>query len=264
MKEGVMILDEIVAYKKREVEREKVKMDGLLRMIQKERMMDNSLSLEKALKDSDSISLIAEIKLASPSSGIISYTDDVERRALAYEKAGASAISVITEERYFRGKPDYIPRIERVVSLPILLKDFIIDEYQIYRAKFLGAKAVLLICSILSLHELEKLLYACKEMGLSALLEVHSKEDLEKALSLNGAIIGINNRNLETFQVDLSTTLRLKKFIPEDRIVVSESGISTRKDVILMEEVGMDAILVGETLMRCQDVNKKIEELLGG
>ena len=173
--------------------------------------------------------------------------------AREYQKAGADCISVLTEPKWFLGQNSYLSEIASAVSLPCLRKDFVIDEYMIYEAKALGAAAVLLICSILSQNQLQEYLGLCEELGLSALTETHSEEEIRAAVDAGARIIGVNNRNLNDFSVDLDTSRKLRTLIPTDRLFVAESGISSETDIQLLSEIGADAVLVGEALMRSPD-----------
>ncbi len=209
------------------------------------------------------IRLIAEIKKASPSKGLIRENFSALDIARIYEDKTVDAISVLTEEDFFSGDLNYLTGIRKAVTRPLLRKDFIFDEYQIYESRAFGADAVLLIAALLDKNQAEEYLHLCKEIGLSVLFEVHSQEELEKALRLDVGIIGINNRDLKTLSVDISTTLVLRKEIPAGKIVVSESGIKTREDVVKLEQKGIDAILVGTTFMQSTDIGKKVDELMG-
>ena len=235
------------------------------------RSMPKTRDFASALQSSG-LSLIAEVKRMSPSSGVLRNNFDPVSIAREYEEAGASAISVLTDEKYFGGELSDLKKIRRKTSLPLLQKDFILEGCQIYEARCAGADVVLLISSILEQEKLEFLCALCAEVGLAALVEVHDFSDLEKALTAQAGlpanirqagIIGINNRNLRTFRTDLSVTERLLERIPKDKIVISESGIKERKDVIELEKLGIDAILVGEALVRSPNIKAKIEELLG-
>lgn len=210
-----------------------------------------------------SIRLIAEIKKASPSRGIIRPGFDLVDIARAYEGQGVDAVSVITEEDFFSGRLDFIPTVKKAVTKPILRKDFIIDEYQIYESRVFGADAVLLIASFLEKMQTQEYLDLCRELGLSVLFEVHDLDELEKALWVGAETIGINNRNLKTLAVDLEATFLLKREIPLDRVTVSESGIRTRGDVMRLENAGIDAMLIGTSFMESKDIGKKIDELRG-
>lgn len=208
------------------------------------------------------ISLIAEVKRASPSKGDIRPDLSVAEIVRGYDKAGASAVSVLTEERYFKGSLADLEAARQTTSLPLLRKDFIIDEYQVLEAAAAGADALLLIVAALEPGELKHLMGAAVAAGLDAFVEVHTPDELEVALAAGADPIGINNRNLASFEVSLRTTLDMIEFLPEELLVVSESGIRNRDDVILLEGAGVDAVLVGETLMRSPDPGSKIRELL--
>jgi indole-3-glycerol phosphate synthase len=211
----------------------------------------------------DGISLIAEIKRASPSKGVLCKNLNPSSLARIYEQGGAAAISVLTESEYFQGSFADLEAVRREVDLPLLCKDFVIDSYQIYEARAHGADAVLLIVAILTQHELKTLIETARSLGMAALVEVHNKSELDKALEVSPGIIGINNRNLTDFSVDLKTTLSLKPLIPENIAVVSESGIHTQADVLRLQQAGINAILVGEALVTSPDPAAKINELLG-
>ncbi|MBI4620566.1 MAG: indole-3-glycerol phosphate synthase TrpC [Desulfobacterales bacterium] len=208
------------------------------------------------------IKIIAEVKKASPSKGIIREDFDPVEIAKICEANGASAISVLTEEKFFHGSPDYLKKIREVTAIPLLCKDFIFDEYQIYQARVFGADAFLLIAAILDNCELNVLLKTGRGLGMQALVEVHNLEELKMVLQTEAEIIGINNRDLKTFKTDISTTERLIKEIPQDKIVVSESGINTAEDISRLRECGAHAFLIGESLMRERDIAKKLTELL--
>lgn len=212
------------------------------------------------------IKLIAEVKKASPLKGVICKDFDAVRIAKAYAENGASVISVLTDEKYFSGNLSYLKAIRDALGNkcpPLLRKDFIIDPYQVYEARAAGADALLLIVAILSQNNLKELLDLSHELGMECLVEVHDEADIEVALSSGAGIIGINNRNLKTFVVDIQTTGKLRPLIPPDRLVVSESGISSREDMEMMKRWGIDAVLIGEALVSSPDIDKKIKELLG-
>ncbi len=224
----------------------------------KSRDFKTALSAERG-----EIKLIAELKKASPSKGIILPDFDPASIASLYERKPVSALSVLTEEDFFQGSLSYLGTVRNVASKPVLRKDFIFDDYQIYESKANHADAVLLIASVLGRNQAQEYLHLSGELGLGVLFEVHNEEDLEKALLVKADIIGINNRDLKTLIIDLSTTLRLKKDIPEDRIIVSESGIRNRDDVVTLIDAGIAAILVGTSLMAARDIGAKIDELMG-
>lgn len=210
------------------------------------------------------IQIIAEIKKASPSAGLIDQNFDPLRIAGEYEAADVAAISVLTEEEFFQGSLEILEQVRNHVSLPLLRKDFIIDSYQVYQSKYFGANCILLIASILSEQQLKIFYELAKNLNLNALVEVHNESELKKTLSIDAEIIGINNRNLTTFKVDVETSLKLKEKIPTGKITVSESGIKNYHQVRELEQAGFDAILIGESLMRAEDKKEKIRSLLGG
>lgn len=209
------------------------------------------------------IRLIAEIKKASPSKGIIRQNFDHRKIARVYQEKNVDAVSVLTEENFFRGSLAFIPDVKKFLTKPVLRKDFIFDEYQIYEARANSADAVLLIAAILGKNQAAEFLHLAKEIGLSVLFEVHDFQELETALSIEADIIGINNRNLKTMHIDPMTTIRLKAEIPSGRLVVSESGIQTREDVRRFDEAGVDGLLIGTSFMAADDIGKKIDELIG-
>lgn len=217
---------------------------------------------ERALKK-DGMSFICECKKASPSKGLISPDFPYLEIAKDYELAGADAISVLTEPTKFLGSDEYLREIASAVKKPCLRKDFTVDEYMIYEARLLGAKAVLLICSILSAAQLRDYICLCDTLGLSALVEAHDDKEIESALFAGARIIGVNNRNLKDFTVDTDNSARLRKAVPKDRIFVSESGVKTRENVKKLEEIGVDAVLIGEVLMRSPNKAKMLSELRG-
>lgn len=209
----------------------------------------------------DSLSFICECKKASPSKGIIADDFPYVKIAREYESAGADAISVLTEPKYFLGKNEYLREISEAVKIPVLRKDFVVDEYMIYEAKTLGASAVLLICAILEGSKLREYINICDTLGISALVEAHDESEIHTALDSGARIIGVNNRNLKDFTVDTSNSKRLRKIIPADVIFVSESGIKTPEDVKAAQDFGANAILVGETLMKASDKSAMLASL---
>ncbi|MBN2515651.1 MAG: indole-3-glycerol phosphate synthase TrpC [Deltaproteobacteria bacterium] len=256
-----MILETIVENKKREIRRLKEErplpvLKASLGSIAPPR------DFKTALTGRD-CSIIAEVKMRSPSKGLIREDFDPVGISSLYEKKGAAAISVLTDEQFFGGKSSYLTDIKRAVGIPVLRKDFIIDPYQIYETKSLGGDAVLLITRILDETMLVHCINLAESLGLSPLVEVHSRGDLDKAAAAGAGIIGINNRNLQTFATDLRNSLDLAPFIPENTVVVSESGIRTRDDIEILMKEGVHAFLVGEALMKAEDVGAKLEELLG-
>lgn len=221
---------------------------------------------EKALmkkKNMNELAFICECKKASPSKGIIAEEFDYLQIAKDYEKAGADCISVLTEPKWFLGSNEYLKKITATVNTPCIRKDFTVDEYMIYEAKLLGAKAVLLICSILSKQQIVEYLEICEQLGLSALVECHDDKEVDMAIECKARIIGVNNRNLKDFSVDTANSRRLRSKISKDIIFVSESGITGPEDIKLLREDMVDAVLVGEALMRAEDKKKRLEELKG-
>lgn len=224
---------------------------------------DTGFPFEKALMGND-ISFICEVKKASPSKGVIAENFPYLEIAMDYEKAGASAISCLTEPFWFKGSDEILSEITSTVNIPVLRKDFTISEYMIYEAKILGAGAVLLICSILSEDELKSYLELAHSLGMSALVETHNENEIKTAVKIGAKIIGVNNRDLKSFAVDVGNSARLRELIPNDRIFVSESGITTASDVQKLREIGVNAVLIGEALMRADDKTAKLKELRGG
>lgn len=220
------------------------------------------VSFLESLRKNSGAAVIAEVKKASPSKGIISEDFDYLKIAKKYEQAGAAAVSVLTEEDFFMGSDRYLSEIKKHVAIPVLRKDFIIDEYQIYEAKKIGADAILLICGILTEEMLSEFCGLAESIGLDCLVETHDEEEVKMAVNAGAKIIGINNRNLRTFNVDLKITEKLIKNIPAGIIKVSESGIHSAEDAAYLKKLGADAILVGESLMKSGDIDKKLIELL--
>lgn len=221
-----------------------------------------NFEFESALKK-DGMSFICECKKASPSKGIIAEEFNYLDIAKEYEAAGADCISVLTEPKWFMGSDTYLREIADVVNIPCLRKDFTVDEYMIYEAKLLGAKAILLICAILDEEQIRNYIHICDELGMSALVEAHDEAEIKKALAANARIIGVNNRNLKDFSVDTENSQRLRSMIPDNVIFVSESGIRNSEDVKQLRECNVDAVLIGETLMKAPDKLKKLRELRG-
>lgn len=254
-----MILDEIAA-----------KTEERVRIISYEKMKEMALSMdantgfpfEKALKK-EGMSFICEVKKASPSKGLIAPDFPYVEIAKEYEQAGASAISVLTEPEYFKGSNEYLTEISKNVSIPLLRKDFTIDDYMIYEAKVIGASAILLICAILTDEQLIEYIKLADSLGLSALVEAHTKEEVERAIQARARIVGVNNRDLKTFKVDVTTSIRLRKLVPPEFIYVSESGIKTPEDVKKLKENGTDAVLIGETFMRSPNKVEMLKRLNG-
>ena len=255
------VLDNIITQKKKEIE-----------TLKKHKPLDETVaefnlypkrSFSQAITHSEEISIIAEIKKASPSLGVIRADFEPLKIAKTYEENGASAISVITDKKFFQGDINFLPEVKTAVELPILRKDFIIDPYQVYETKLYGADALLLIAAVVSIPQLKNLLNLTHKLGMEALVEVHNEKDLKKALEAGARMVGINNRNLNTLKVDLQTCLCLKEKVPEDKILVAESGIKTREDILSLEKAGFEAALIGTALIQAQDIGKKLKEFLG-
>ena len=223
---------------------------------------DTGFPFEKALAGQE-LSFICEVKKASPSKGLIAPDFPYLQIAEDYEEAGAAAVSVLTEPDFFLGSDKYLEEIAAQVSIPVLRKDFTVDEYMIYEARLLGAAAVLLICALLSEEELKLYLRLADRLGLSALVEAHDGEEVKKGLECGARIIGVNNRDLKTFQVDIGNSVRLRELVPKEILFVSESGMKTAEDIRVLKENGTNAVLIGETLMRCPDRRRELERLRG-
>lgn len=256
-----MILDEIAAKRKAQLQREMdaVPLETVRRQAEKS---TPPLDFKKALQKS-SLSVIAEVKRSSPSKGLICPNFDPERIAGNYEAAGADAVSVLTEEAYFQGSSTVLRKVRAAVRLPILRKDFIISPYQIYETRAIGADAVLLIAALHNTETLQEYRKVADSLGLACLMEAHNEEELEKVLSAGAEIVGINNRDLTTFRVNLGTTARLAQLIPPECVLVSESGFQSRSDIEAAEKAGADAVLIGETLMRSGNPAATLEKLRG-
>ena len=251
-------LAEILEEKKREVKR--LKKDG--HPFPEDLSSGHTRDFKKAITSNDGIALIAEIKFGSPSAGIIRENSDPLAIGRAYEKAGAAAISLLTDKKFFKGDLKNLPVLKQAVSLPILRKDFIIDEIQIIESARFGADAVLLIARILSVEQLRSLRDASHQCGMKALIEIHDEEDIEKALDCDAQTIGINNRDLDTFEINPNTTLELAPLIPLDRVVISESGIRSSRNIQALNGLNIQAVLVGSALMGAADPGKKAMEMV--
>ena len=266
------ILEEIAEKTRERIQEEKKKtpVSLLLEKIREREKLEKETGKQKEQKQSfrkalqkDGMSYICEVKKASPSKGIIAPEFPYLDIAREYEKAGARAISCLTEPFYFQGKNEYLEEITREVSIPVLRKDFTVDEYMIYEAKALGASAVLLICAILDDKQLLEYGRLAKELGMDALVEAHDETEVARAVSAGAEIIGVNNRDLRTFQVNVRNSIRFRNLAPENILFVSESGIKTQKDIQILRDNQVDGVLIGETLMRSPDKKKALEVLNG-
>ena len=256
-----MILSRIIEEKRREIEESK-RQKPLEMLAREVKGICVKSSFKKNISRPHHINLIAEIKKTSPSKGILRGDFNPVKIGITYQAGGASAISVLTDERFFEGHIEYIKKVKESVSLPILRKDFIIDEYQVYESVAAGADAILLIAELLSTNEMSKLYNLATSLGLDVLMEAHTEEDIEKVLSAGGGIIGINNRDLHTFKLDFSVTQKLIRLIPQNKIKVSESGIRTYEDVMFLKSIGVNAVLIGEAFMEAGDIASKMREVM--
>ena len=260
----IIMLDEIVAKtEERLIEAKKNKSLEELKNEVSALEITMDFPFREALRD-DEIAIIAEVKKASPSKGLIAEDFDYIAIAKEYESAGASAISVLTEPYFFKGSDEFLKEISENVSVPLLRKDFVIDEYMIWEAKLLGASAVLLIVSILDIVQLKKYLDLAHDLGLSAIVETHDGNEIRTAMNVGAEIIGVNNRNLTDFTVDIDNSINLRRCVSDNIIFISESGIKTKEDVTRLKENNVDAVLIGETLMKSDDKKSLILELKNG
>ncbi|MCQ4085791.1 indole-3-glycerol phosphate synthase TrpC [Saccharibacillus sp. JS10] len=260
-----MYLDKIVETKKNEVRllKERLDLDEARRRIE---ALPPTLGFEAALRQPKrpQIALIAEVKKASPSKGLIREDFDPVELALSYEEAGADCLSVLTDVDYFQGSPEYLTQIREAVHIPLLRKDFVIDELQIYEARLIGADAVLLIAAILPTDRLQALKQTAESIGLDVLIEVHNEEELQRVLQITDrGLIGVNNRNLHTFETSLSTTADLAKRVPKQALLISESAIRTAEDIDYVASHGASGVLIGETFMRQPDIKQAVQQVMG-
>jgi len=260
-----MILTKIIEQKEKEIKicKNKISKEQLLAKIKGLKIHRRRNFFKSSISKPNKMHLIAEVKKASPSAGIIREDFNPVKIALSYEANGASAISVLTDMKFFQGHISYLRDIRKKVSLPLLRKDFIIDEYQIYESAEAGADAALLISDLLSKEQLKKFMDIGRQLNMGFLVEVHSEEGVKKAIDAGCEIIGINNRDLHTFKVDIKTTPRLLRIIPEGKVIVSESGIREKKNILYLKSLGVNAVLAGETFMRSPDIGRKVRELIG-
>ena len=255
-----MILDKLAESTRQRVEKEKRDISPEIVKQKALELPKEDFSFEKAIAKSG-MTFICEVKKASPSKGIIANDFPFVEIAKEYEKAGAGCISVLTEPEYFKGDKKYLKAISEEVHIPLIRKDFVIDEYMIYDAKIHGASAVLLICSLLDEKTIRQYIHICDELGLSALVEAHDEEEIEKAVKAGARMIGVNNRDLKTFTVDISNSERLRKLVPSDILFIAESGIRTKEDIRRLKKANVNAVLIGETFMRAKDKAGMLKEL---
>ena len=257
------ILNEIAA-KTRERVKEQKCIRSLEQLKDEAQVMnsDTGYPFEKSI-GKDGLSFICEVKKASPSKGVIAQDFPYVEIAKDYEEGGASAISVLTEPYWFQGRDSYLQEIRQAVSIPIIRKDFVVDEYMIYEAKLMGADAVLLICAILNDQELKRFFQIADSLGLTALVEAHDQEEVDRALKAGARLIGVNNRDLHTFTVDINNSIRYRQSVPENVLFVSESGIRTKDDIRRLMDNNVNGVLIGETMMRAQDRVAAVREFIG-
>lgn len=257
------ILNEIAA-KTRERVKEQKRIRSLEQLKDEAQAMnsDTGYPFEKAI-GIDGLSFICEVKKASPSKGVIAQDFPYVEIAKDYEEGGASAISVLTEPYWFQGRDSYLQEIRQAVSIPIIRKDFVVDEYMIYEAKLMGADAVLLICAILNDQELKRFFQIADSLGLTALVEAHDQEEVDRALKAGARLIGVNNRDLHTFTVDINNSIRYRQSVPENVLFVSESGIRTKEDIRRLMDNNVNGVLIGETMMRALDRVAAVREFIG-
>ena len=256
------ILDTLAQYAVQRCEKEKKIMPLTEARAKALSLKKKDCAFEKALSG-NRLSFICEVKKASPSKGVIAEDFPYLDIAREYEAAGASAVSVLTEPELFLGDDRYLAEIKQSVSIPVLRKDFTVDEYMIYRAALMGADAVLLICSLLDTETIKEYITICDVLGISALVEAHNEKETESALKAGARIIGVNNRDLRDFSVDIGNSLRLRRLVPDDVLFVAESGIRTAGDIKQLEQAGVNAVLIGETLMRAKDKKAELDLLRG-
>lgn len=256
-------LREIVALKKKEVEGLKTKRP-ITDFVDSKRLLKGVRSFREAISSGDRINLIAEIKKKSPSrkKGFFRKLD-VGHLAKLYAEGGARAISILTDKKFFGGSVSHISEVRRTVKLPVLRKDFIVDEYQVYESRYFGADAILLICRMLTREQIKSFIHLAENIGMDAIVEIHDENDLEKALVANAKIIGINNRDLDTLTVDLNNTFKLAAKMPKEIIKISESGIRTSSDISRLREAGMNAVLIGEAFLEAEDISASIRDVMG-
>jgi indole-3-glycerol phosphate synthase len=256
------ILDEIIQYKRTEELPKQMQAHDFVTLKAEAALSAQPKDFVAALRQSPGVALIAEVKKASPSKGVLCHDFNPVDLAMTYTQNGASAISVLTDTRYFQGELAYLTQIRQAVKTPLLRKDFIFDPYQLYEARAAGADAILLIASVLTDKEMADLFALANKLKLTVLIEVHNRAELERVLPLKPRLIGVNNRNLHDFSVDLNTCIELRQHVPAEICFVAESGIHTVSDVARLAKEGIDAMLVGETLVKSRDVGKKVRELV--
>jgi indole-3-glycerol phosphate synthase len=258
---GTPILSEILEYKKGVIQRNREKYAVFRKSAPKR---EGGSSFKSNISKPGQVNLIAEIKKASPSKGLIRKDFDLLSIARIYEDQGAAAISVLTEDKYFLGKPEYIQHVSAEVHVPVLIKDFILDEGQIYEARAYGGSAVLLIAAALADGQLKGLIQLISALGMDSLVEIHQEKELDRVLEAGAGIIGVNNRDLTTFAVDMDTCRRIVPHIPKGTVIVAESGYKTHQEIKVLRDWGIHAVLIGETFMRARDIAQKMKDVMHG
>lgn len=263
-----MILDQIIANKRNELKlaKERLSLEQIRQKATQEAIMANNYPVQDfigAIKSAPNLAIIAEVKQASPSKGMIKKEFNHLTIAKEYASNKVTALSVLTEQKYFRGSPRYLKEIREQITLPLLQKDFTIDPYQVYQAKLLGADCILLIVAALDYSKLKVLYQLATDLSLQCLVEVHNQAELERACQLDVPLIGINNRDLRTFKTDLATTGKLINYIPKSKVVVSESGINSKADMDYLDSLGVSGVLIGSSLMEADSITAKLQELRG-
>ncbi|MBU1062464.1 MAG: indole-3-glycerol phosphate synthase TrpC [Candidatus Omnitrophica bacterium] len=256
-------LRDIISLKKREIEALKIKRP-ITDFVNSKRLLKGLRPFRESISTKGRVNLIAEIKNNSPSRKKAFFRKlDVARLADIYAKSGAKAISVLTDESFFGGDILHISEVRSTVNLPVLRKDFIIDEYQVYESRYFGADAILLIARILTKDEIRSFMHFAKRIGMDSVVEIHNEKDLEKALLADAKIIGINNRNLDTFEVNVDNTFKLASKMPNQIIKISESGIKTNEHILGLRNAGVNAVLIGEAFLEAKDIDHRIKEIMG-
>lgn len=256
-------LKEIINLKRKEIESSKINLP-ITHFAEAKRLLKGLRPFKEAISSGGRINLIAEIKKKSPSRKKAFFRKlDIASLAYIYEESGAKAISILTDKKFFGGRVSHISEVRKTVSLPVLRKDFIIDEYQVYESRYFGADAILLIARILSSGQIKSFMHLAKRIGMDPVVEVHDEYDLEKALVSDAKIIGINNRDLDTFTIDMETTLRLIPRIPKGITTISESGIKSKDDISRLEETGVNAVLIGSSFLEAGDIAARVREIWG-
>lgn len=255
-------LESIITLKRKEIEALKIKRP-ITEFIDSKQLFKGIRPFKEAISSGSTLNLIAEIKKKSPARKIFFRKLDVAVVANIYKREGAKAISVLTDKRFFGGNILHINEVKRAVDIPILRKDFIIDEYQVYESRYFGADSILLIARLLAVEEIKSFMHLAKKIGMDCVVEIHDENDLEKACLSEADIIGINNRDLDTFQISLENTFHLAPKIPKEIIKISESGISTNDDILRLRKIGIDAVLIGGAFLEASDISGKIREIMG-